>query len=101
MQELDAHLNVACEEWLASLALPRGDKRVLAMARTFPRLLRWAGEPDDPGTELQWVARRAIGAVSAFAFSDISQERERVQRMAEKLSELRVALDLNRHDLEL
>jgi len=101
MQELDAHLNVACEEWLASLALPRGDRRVSAMSRTFPRLLHLVGEPDDPGTDLQWAARRAIGAVAAFASSETSQETECAQWMAERLNDLRVALDLNRHKLEL
>lgn len=88
----------ACEEWLVSLAMGRGDQRVKAMQKTFPRVLEMMGDLDMIGTPLQMALRRALQGVARFSSGswDPVKMNAEAEEMARGLNELRAAVDQTR-----
>lgn len=85
----------ACEEWMASLAMGRGDQRVRAMQKTFPRVLEMMGDLDAVGTPLQMALRRALQGVARFSNGswDPDKMNAESEEMARGLNELLAAID--------
>ena len=91
----------ACEAWMLSLAMARGDTRVAAMQKALPRVLEMMGDLDAMGTPLQMALRGALQAVARFSHGswEPATMSDEAAEMARRLNELREAVDITRREI--